>query len=117
MKKFNLESIFSGRSTLEFWGKVIFSGYIFTGVCDSVHRGVSAPGGCLLPGGSAPGWCLLLGVAAPGGRVCCWGVPGPGGGAWWRPSPPDGCCCGRYASYWNAFLFSYEICQLILFTK
>ena len=26
------------------------------------------------------------------------------GGAWWRP-PPDGYCYGRYASYWNAFLF------------
>ena len=25
------------------------------------------------------------------------------GGAWWRP-PPDGYCCGRYASYWNGFL-------------
>ena len=26
--------------------------------------------------------------------------------AWWRPPPPpDGYCCGRYASYWNAFLF------------
>ena len=39
-------------------------GYIFTGVCDSVNRGVSAPGGCLLPGGmvSAPGGgCLLRG--------------------------------------------------------
>ena len=26
-------------------------GYIFTGVCDSVHGGVTAPGGCLLLGG------------------------------------------------------------------
>ena len=24
-------------------------------------------------------------------------------GGWWRP-PRDGYCCGRYASYWNAFL-------------
>ena len=31
------------------------------------------------------------------------GVPGPGGGAWWRP--PEGYCCGRYTSYWNAFFF------------
>ena len=23
------------------------------------------------------------------------------------PPPPDGYCCGRYASYWNAFLFQY----------
>ena len=39
-------------------------------------------------------------------------VPCPGGGlvwsrgdAWWR-TPRYGHCCGRYASYWNAFLFS-----------
>ena len=42
------------------------------------------------------------GVPGPGG-------PGPGGsgsgGVWWRPPPPDGYCCGRYASYWNSFLF------------
>ena len=27
--------------------------------------------------------------------------------AWWDTPPPlsDGHCCGRYASYWNAFLF------------
>ena len=24
---------------------------------------------------------------------------------WGRPPPPDGYCCRRYASYWNAFLF------------
>ena len=40
------------------------------------------------------------------------GVPGPRGeGAWSRGEvpgvdpPPDGYSCGRYASYWNAFLF------------
>ena len=46
------------------------------------------------------------------------GVPGPGPGSVSRPrpgggvsqhalkqtSPVDGYCCGRYASYWNAFL-------------
>ena len=58
-------------------------GYIFTGVCDSVHggvlvlggvpalRGVSAPGGVPLPGGvcfqggACSGGCLLPGGAAP----------------------------------------------------
>ena len=25
------------------------------------------------------------------------------------PPPADGYCCGRYASYWNAFLFKYTI--------
>ena len=38
-------------------------------------------GGCMVPGG-----------AYSGGGVPC-GDP-----------PPDGYCCGRYASYWNAFL-------------
>ena len=38
-------------------------GYIFTGVCDSVNRGVSAPGGCLLSGGD--GVCSREGVPAP----------------------------------------------------
>ena len=68
-------------------------GYVFTRVCDSVHRG----------GGGSP---------CPGG----WGrenAPGPGR----PPSPPDQATppreadsrirstSGRYASYWNAFLF------------
>ena len=55
-------------------------GNMFTGVCLST-------GGCLLPGGHGPG-----GVHGPRGE--------PGG-----DPPPDGYCCGRYASYWNAFLF------------
>ena len=69
---------------------------MFTPVC---HSG---PGGCLIPEG-----CLILG-----------GVPGPGGGClvpangWWRP-PPEGYCCGRYASYWNAFLFLFYWNNLI----
>ena len=78
-------------------------GYVFTGVCDCVHRG------CLVQGGA---WCW--GVPGPGGLVPgVWSrgggclVPGEvwSGGAWWRP-PLDGYCCGRYASYWNAFLFN-----------
>ena len=40
------------------------------------------------------------GVSARGGGVCFWGVSGG--------DPPDGYCCGRYASYWNAFLYMYE---------
>ena len=68
-------------------------GYIFTGVCDSVHgRGGSALGG---------------GTWSRG--FCSWGVPGPGGLLWGVPGgdpPQDGYCCGRYASYWNAFLLN-----------
>ena len=53
------------------WGK----GYIFTGVCDSVHRGVCLlRGGGLLWGDLLPGECLLWGVYSGGG-----GVPGPDG--------------------------------------
>ena len=70
-------------------------------------------GGCLVPVG-----CLVQGGAWSWGGAWSRGVwsrgegmPGPGGslvlggGAWWRP-PLDGYCCGRYASYWNAFLFN-----------
>ena len=98
------------------WGKVMFLHMcviLFTG-------GVSGPAGVCL---------FLRGCAWSQGGAWSWGgVPGPmggggawsrgtlvlggawsrgrclvPGGAWWRP--PDGHCCGRYASYWNAFLF------------
>ena len=52
-------------------------GYIFTGVCDSVHKVGVGLGGCgLLRGG------MVWGVPALGG-ACSGGmcVPGPGGGA------------------------------------
>ena len=59
-----------------------------------VSRGgaCSREGACLLLGG-----CLLLGVPAPWRGACSWGVEE-------TPWPADGYCCGRYASYWNAFL-------------
>ena len=64
---------------------------------------------------------LLQGGLVQGGGAWSRGVPGPGGawsrgstpegsglgGAWWKP--PDGYCCGQYASYWNAFLFNAEL--------
>ena len=56
------------------------------------------PGGGLLQGGLLLGGCLL-----PGGCVCSQGGV-------WRP-PCDGYCCGRYASYWNAFLLNL-FCEL-----
>ena len=55
-----------------------------------------APGGLLL-GGACSGGCLLWGVSAP--RGFCFGGCGE------LPLKADGYCCGRYASYWNAFLF------------
>ena len=88
-------------------------GYVFIGVCLSTG-GWSAPGGCR--GGLLPG-CLLLGGAWSQSGVCSLGGPGPGGRgclvlggvgipACTEANPPrrDGYCCGRYASYWNAFL-------------
>ena len=70
-------------------------GYIFAGVCDSVNGGGVLPGGVLPPGGEG---------ASSGRDTSSLGGSVPGG-AWWR-HPRDGHCCGRYASYWNAFLFS-----------
>ena len=91
-------------------------GYIFTGIYDSVRGGAWSGGGGLLRGVPGPrGYLVPEGVPAPvgshprGGQLLGEGegVPGPGG-AWWRP-PRDGYCCGRYASYWNAFLLSINV--------
>ena len=58
---------------------------------------ILSTGECLLQGGACSRGCLLRrGLVS--GRV-------PGG----DPQPPDGYCCGRYASYWNAFLFLFNI--------
>ena len=66
------------------------------------------------------GGACSRGVPGPSRGGWSQGVPGPGGflvlgGAWSRgwvsgsrgclvEIPPDSYCCGRYASYWNAFL-------------
>ena len=79
------------RRTQRSWGKVIFSQasvILLTGEVPA--RGVWWGGVC-----SRGVWSQGE-VSAP--RVC----------AWWRPPPPrDSHCCGRYASYWNAFLFKW----------
>ena len=51
-------------------------GNIFIGVCQEF----CSQGGCLLLGGVCSGGCLV------------------------ETPPPNGYCCGPYASYWNAFL-------------
>ena len=81
--------------------------------CLSVHGGCLGPD----PGG---GWGVWLeGVSRPRPRGSLGGCPdphlggcpGPGLGCvsqqTLRQTPPsaDGYCCGRYASYWNAFSF------------
>ena len=59
-------------------------GYVFTGVCDSVHGGgvLNFSGGVYLPGGYLPG-----GVYLPGGCTCQGGVPA------------GGCTCRREGVY------------------
>ena len=77
------------------WGKVMFLHVcviLFTGGCyPSMHcRWYPSMPCSRSQGGSAAG-----GVSSRGSA--------PWRGAWWRP-PRDSYCCGRYASYWNAFL-------------
>ena len=80
-------------------------GYVFTGVCLSTGGCVHVPGGVSF-GGCMVWGCMVLGVWSQGGCM----VPGGGWlsgsrGVSGRPPGRDGYCCGRYASYWNAFLF------------
>ena len=99
-------------------------GYIFTGVCHSVNRGGPGPGevsalGCLVPGGLVLGGVWSWGVVSALGGVCSregvwspgWLVPGGSAprGVCLVDTPWDGRCCGRYASYWNAFLLVLEL--------
>ena len=83
--------------------KLFISFFIFTSYLhpSGKFRGIW-PGGVSRP---KPGG----GDSAPG-AACSRGVPAPGGcrlqGCVWRLPPRDGYCCGRYASYWNAFLFA-----------
>ena len=77
------------------------------------------PGGvCLVPGGCA--WSR--GVPGPGGvpgpRGECLvlrGVPGEVEGYLVQAHIPlhDSYCCGRYSSYWNAFLFGENLRDLV----
>ena len=82
-------------------------GNIFRSMCQEFCP-QGGGGGCGIPaclaghmtnqqgGASSGGACSGGGVPALEG-VCSRGVPGG--------DPRDGYCCGRYASYWNAFLF------------
>ena len=68
-------------------------GYVFTPVCHSVHRG-----GGICPSGfwNTPPWAdTPLAKHPPGGDPAA-----------------DGYCCGRYASYWNAFLLVNTFSEL-----
>ena len=65
-------------------------------------------GGCLVGGRCLVLGSLLLGGLLPGECLILGGVSALRVGAWWRP-PSDGYCCGRYASYRNAFLFENKL--------
>ena len=51
------------------------------------------------------------GGSAPGGGACSGGVCVE------TPPKADGYCCGRYASYWNAFLFTLSDCKAKFFSS
>ena len=72
---------------------------------------------CLAAGGSAPRVGLLPGeVSSQGGACSGWGCLLCGGeGGVETPPKADGYCCGRYASYWNAFLFTLSDCKAKFF--
>ena len=61
--------------------------------------------GGLVPGVPAPGGCLVR-VGDCSGGVCSGGEPALGGVSTPHPPKVDGYSCGRYASYWYAFLLS-----------
>ena len=80
---------------------VVYEGYVFTPVCDSVHRWGRAWllwGACVVaPGGE--GACV---VALGGVHGYSWG----GGVCGIRLDTEIRSMSGRYASYWNAFLLT-----------
>ena len=86
-----------GRGVMDAWSWGVPA---LGGACS---RGVPGPGECLVPGGGGVcfGW-----VPGPGGLLSGKGLPGLGGCL--VETPWDGNCCGRYASYWNAFLLLFK---------
>ena len=97
------------------------------GILGGLARGVSRP----TPGGDVggSGWGCVCPGLNPGEGVqahTCRGGglsrPRPGVAVsqyalrQTPPTPADGYCCGRYASYWNAFLFSiiFELIVLVI---
>ena len=84
----------------EVWGKVIC---LQVCVCPR-GGGVWSREGAWFWGRSGPGGAWSLGGVWSGGRGV-WS----GRGLCLVETPPNGYCCGRYASYWNAFLFIFNV--------
>ena len=107
-------------------GNEVCEGYVFTHVCHSVHGGQYPSMHCRWypsmpcsrsPGGGIPA-CLAGFQAHTQGEVersGRGGSPGPHPDVVCIPAcieadpspPPNGYCCGWYASYWNAFLLGF----------
>ena len=88
----------------------VCEGYVFTPVCLSTGVGeLSRP----RPRGDVGGSGRDVSRPTPRGGGC----PGPGGVSQHalRQTPPsaEGYCCGRYALYWNAFLFEKKNAYVI----
>ena len=87
-----LRGIWSRPKLREIWSRPTPKGEV---------EGDLARGGML--GGVPAPRGLLWGGACSGG-ACSRGVPALG---WGVETPHDDYCCGRYTSYWNAFLFCF----------
>ena len=95
--------IYAFVQTTLWWSMIRRILLIFTARKRSLGQGNKFTGVCLSTRGvPGPVWCLVLGEGVPGAGGA-WSKGGLLPGGVWRP-PPDGCCCGRCASYWNAFL-------------
>ena len=79
------------------------------GVSASVHAGIHTPPGQTSPGQTPP-------RQIPPWEDTPWQTPPTLSACWDTPLPSTcwdrhGYCCGRYASYWNAFLFWCHNCH------
>ena len=79
---------------------------LFTGGSASMHTGIPRAQSRHPSDQAPPQEQTPSGPGTPPGED----TPGPGTPqsrhSRTRPPPEDGYCCGRYASYWNAFLFT-----------
>ena len=121
-----LDEWFEPHQCLLLLANEICEGYVFTRVCLSTGGGWYPSMPCRYPGGVSRPTARgggLRGLAVRVSRPTFRGVsrPTPGGAGVSRPTPwdsgvsqhalrqtppADGYCCGQYASYWNALLYT-----------